>query len=429
MTSFATYLGYALFTFLVYGLVKSYLDYRYSPLRKIPTVGREIIHEGYTKYHGHAFKIAQVNNWHVVVSGPKLIEDIKRAPDDYLSLRFAADEALQARWQIGDYRHDHDFYRVNAIRNKITRDIVPRFNDVRDEIQAAFADEVQIKGDEWVKVRVLEMARRVVSRTSNRLFVGLPLCRDPDYRDLNIEFTVDIMIASNILQLFPRFMKPFVSKLASRIPKQMCRGVRLLSSLIQDRLDKEAEYEKDWPGKPDDLISWLIDAAPASQKNIEDLSLQILVINFGAIHTTGIAFTSTFYYLACHPELHGPLREEIEGIVEEEGWTKSAVARMRKLDSVLKEAQRLAGNGVTAMNRLVLKDFTFSDGTVVPAGTFISAATNETHNDETIYPNANEYQGFRFAELKSKEGEELGQNMVKPNHDYVIFGYGKHAWR
>ena len=59
------------------------------------------------------------------------------------------------------------------------------------------------------------MARRVVSRTSNRLFVGVPLCRDPDYRDLNIEFTVDIMIASNILQLFPQFMKPYVSALVN----------------------------------------------------------------------------------------------------------------------------------------------------------------------------------------------------------------------
>ena len=98
------------------------------------------------------------------------------------------------------------------------------------------------------------------------------------------------------------------------------------------------------------------------------------------------------------------------------------------------------------MNRLVLKDFTFSDGTTVPAGTFISAATNATHNDEVrgsislvipesywyirqnIYPNANEYHGFRFAEIKSEEGDELGQNMVKPNPEYVIFGYGKHAW-
>ncbi|KAL0572022.1 hypothetical protein V5O48_009943 [Marasmius crinis-equi] len=447
MSSLSTYAGYFVLTSLIYRFVKSYVAYRYSPLSKIPTVGysspllsyisafkffthsQEIIREGYTKYNGHAFKIPMVNHWHVIVSGPKLIDDIKRAPDDCLSLRFAADNALQAHWQIGDYQHEPDFYRINAIRNKITRDIVPRFQDVRDEIQAAFADEIPLKGDdkEWVSVCVIETARRVVSRTSNRLFVGLPLCRDPDYRDLNIEFTVDIMIGSNILQLFPDSMKPMVSKLVSNVPKQMRRGARLLRPIIEERLKKEAECGTDWEGKPADLISWLIDATPASERTLENISLQILVINFGAIHTTGIAFTSTFYYLAAHPELHDPLREEIESVVAEEGWTKSAVARMHKLDSVLKEAQRLAGNGVTAMNRLALKDFTFSDGTTVPAGTFLSAASNSTHNDENIYSNAHEFHGFRFAEHKSGEGEEAGQNMVKPNLEYMIFGNGKHA--
>ncbi|KAF9265925.1 cytochrome P450 [Marasmius fiardii PR-910] len=430
MSILSAYAGYFVLTFLSYRFVKSYIDSRNSPLSKIPTVGysQEIIREGYRKYNGHAFKIPMVNHWHVIVSGPKLVEDIKRAPDDYLSLRFAADNALQAHWQIGNYKHEPDFYRINAIRNKITRDIVPHFQDVRDEIQAAFADEIPVKGDEWVPVRVIETARRVVSRTSNRLFVGLPLCRDPDYRDLNIEFTVDLVIGSNILQLFPDFMKPMVSKLVSNIPKQMRRGSRLLGPLIEERLKKEAEYGKDWEGKPTDLISWLIDATPAHERTIDNISLQILVINFGAIHTTGIAFTSTFYYLAAHPELHGPLREEIENAVGADGWTKSSVAKMHKLDSVLKEAQRLAGNGVTAMNRLALKDFTFSDGTTVPAGTFMSAASNATHNDENIYPNANEFRGFRFADRKSEEGEEAGQNMVKPNVEYMIFGNGKHAW-
>ncbi|PPR01427.1 hypothetical protein CVT24_001901 [Panaeolus cyanescens] len=445
MTIFSVCAGYLLLAFLSYRFIKSYIDSHNSPLRKIPTIGysspllsyfsafrfftnsQKIIQEGYTKYKGHAFKIPMVNGWHVIVSGPKLIEDIKCAPDDYLSLRFAADNALQSFWQIGNYNHEPDFYRINAIRNKITRDIVPRFHDVRDEVIAAFTDEIHIKGNEWVPVRVMEMARRVVSRTSNRLFVGLPLCRDPDYRDLNIEFTVDLMIGSNILQLFPDFLKPIVSKLVSNIPKQMRRGTRLLRPLIEERLKQRAEHGKDWEDKPDDLISWLIDATPASERTVENISLQILVINFGAIHTTGIAFTSTFYYLAAHPELHKPLREEIERTLEEEGWTKSAMARMHKLDSVLKEAQRLAGNGVTAMNRLALKDFTFSDGTVIPAGTFMSAASNATHNDENVYHNAHEFRGFRFAEMKSQEGEETGQNMVKPNLEYMIFGNGKHA--
>ncbi|KAF5372499.1 hypothetical protein D9758_005236 [Tetrapyrgos nigripes] len=265
---------------------------------------------------------------------------------------------------------------------------------MHDEIQTSFDEKILIKDDEWVSVRVIEAARRIISRTSNRIFVGLPTCRDPAYRDLNIEFAVDIMVCANILLIFPNFLKPFVSEVISNVPKQLRTGAELLRPVLEERLAKEAEYGKDWPGKPNDLISWLIDATPTSKRTVEELSPQIIIINFGSIHTTSMAFT---------------------------------VAIMHKLDSVLKESQRLMGNSVAAMNRLCLKDFQFSDGTVVPAGTFASAASNAIHNDENIYPNANEFHGFRFAEMKSEEGEEMGQNMVKPNNEYMIFGNGKHA--
>ena len=42
-----------------------------------------------------------------------------------------------------------------------------------------------------------------------------------------------------------------------------------------------------------------------------------------------------------HPEYIQPLREEIEAIIEKEGWTKASVMKMRKLDSFLKESIRM----------------------------------------------------------------------------------------
>ena len=37
-----------------------------------------------------------------------------------------------------------------------------------------------------------------------------------------------------------------------------------------------------------------------------------------------------------------PLREEVETIIAEEGWSKASIGKMRKLDSFLKESMRLA---------------------------------------------------------------------------------------
>jgi Cytochrome P450 len=55
------------------------------------------------------------------------------------------------------------------------------------------------------------------------------------------------------------------------------------------------------------------------------------------------------YDLAVHPEYVQPLSEEIETIVAQEGWTKSTIMKMRKLDSFLKESIRLhpLGQGKT----------------------------------------------------------------------------------
>jgi cytochrome P450 len=55
------------------------------------------------------------------------------------------------------------------------------------------------------------------------------------------------------------------------------------------------------------------------------------------------AFTHALYFLAGHPEYTEPLREEIERVIEEEGWTKTSMAKMRKLDSFFRETQRLKG--------------------------------------------------------------------------------------
>ncbi|KAF5372482.1 hypothetical protein D9758_005286 [Tetrapyrgos nigripes] len=462
MSNLSTYSAYLLSAFLLFRFIRAYLGNRNSPLRKIPTIGysspllsyisafrffthsQRMIHEGYTKYKGHAFKIPMVNGWHVIVSGLKLIEEIKSASDEYMSLRFAADNFLQAYWQLGDYRHEPDFYLINAVRNKVTRDIAPSFEDVQDEIQAAFSDEIHIKGEEWVPVRVNKTSIRVISRTSNRLFVGLPLCRDSNYRDLNIEFTVDIMIGLSILQLFPDIMKPdvhlfsckcrptlnpdsrLVTMLISKVPRQMRRATRLLRPVIEDRLEKDAEYGKDWPGMPTDLISWLIDATPASKRTVENISLQILIINFGAIHTTSIVSSKPD-----KREVQCIASPAIPSFMNRFGRRYRPSLRRKAgrslLYSVLKEASRLGGHTPTAMNRLVLKDFTFSDGTTISAGTFVSAAANATHNDESIYPDAHQYRGFRFAEMKSENGGVVGQSMIKTTDKYMLFGHGKHA--
>ena len=55
-------------------------------------------------------------------------------------------------------------------------------------------------------------------------------------------------------------------------------------------------------------------------------------------------------YLAADPQYMRPLRKEVESIVEKEGWSRAALGKMDKVDSFLKECERMEGfsGGTTA---------------------------------------------------------------------------------
>ena len=55
------------------------------------------------------------------------------------------------------------------------------------------------------------------------------------------------------------------------------------------------------------------------------------------------SITHALYDLAANPEYIQPLRDEILPIIAEQGWTKAAMGKMWKLDSFLKESQRVNG--------------------------------------------------------------------------------------
>ena len=57
-------------------------------------------------------------------------------------------------------------------------------------------------------------------------------------------------------------------------------------------------------------------------------------------------FTQVLYRLLSNPEYIGPLHKEIEAAVAEEGWTKAAIDRMHKMDSFLRETQRLDNSAI-----------------------------------------------------------------------------------
>ncbi|KAJ3480751.1 hypothetical protein NLI96_g8124 [Meripilus lineatus] len=386
---------------------------------------REMLQEGYDRYKGSVFKIPLPFHWHVIVSGPKLIEELRKAEEDELSFGEAVAATLQIDHTLGPEIH-HNSYHIPIIRSQLTRNIGAVFSAVKDELSLAF-NEIIPPSQEWTKVTALPTIMKVVSRTSNRVFVGLPTCQDPDYCALNVQFAIDVVKGAIALNMFPKILRPLVKNFVTNVPATVARCVKHLEPVIKERYRQLEEHGESWEDKPNDMLMWLMEEATGREKDVKALVMRILTVNFAAIHTSSMSFAHALYRLAANPEYLAPMRDEVESIVKSEGWTKAAMQKMRKVDSFLRECQRYYGLGPTSMTRLALQDFQFSDGTRIPQGTFVSIAAEATHRDDNVYDEANQFNPWRFANLREEEGEGLKHQMVSTSPQYTPFGHGKHA--
>ena len=83
------------------------------------------------------------------------------------------------------------------------------------------------------------------------------------------------------------------------------------------------------------------------------------------------------------------------------------------------------------MRRLVLRPFTFSNGVTVPAGTLVTVPASAAHTDEEIYPNPDEFDGFRFWKLREDEGNKMTSRYqaVSTSSEHLTYGLGRHTWQ
>jgi len=202
-------------------------------------------------------------------------------------------------------------------------------------------------------------------------------------------------------------------------------GMKYIGPLIEERRKLRAEYGPNYPDKPVDMLSWMMDEAKGEEQSIRNLTLRLLTLNFASLHTTSTTFAHGLLELANHPEYIEPIRVQVEQAINTYGWTKIAIAQMSKLDSFLREDQRLAGLGAVTMGRKALHDFVFEDGTYIPKGSMVQVASWSRHHDDRVWKDAKTFHGFRYSELE--EGEISKNQMVATNTSFLQFGHGRHA--
>ncbi|KAL9714650.1 hypothetical protein Ac2012v2_001309 [Leucoagaricus gongylophorus] len=353
-----TFLGLRFVGVLVVTLgALKYIQAKRSSLNSIPTIGHsgilssyltafkwvtaasELIQEGYDRYPDGIFKVATIDKWMVVVTGRKRLDELRKAPDDALSFQEATDETLQVKYTMGNI-HDNP-YHIMTVKSSLTKNIASRFDVIKDEITESFKTYIPIT-EEWTAVPAHETLMHIVCRTSNRYFVGLPLCREQGYISLQEKFTTQVVASSAIINLFPDFLKSIVGNSLNVVPKSIKQATDYLKTTIEERLTQDSkQHGNNLDEKPNDLIDWLLEDAPEECRTVCDIVLRILAVNFAAIHTTTGACTQSLYDLATHPEYLTEMREEAETAIAVHGWTYSTMRHLHKIDSFLKDCTAL----------------------------------------------------------------------------------------
>ena len=275
------------------------------------------------------------------------------------------------------------------------------------------------------------------------------LGRDSDYLDTVTSFAKAVSIEAIVLRQIPKFIRPIFAPMITRPTK---RHIRRFTSLVKPEITRRqgalkhqhGSDEKALAPERNDFLQWMIRRSLGSDDYVEAtperIALRLLVVNFGAIHTSTLSITNAIFdLLASDPNLGliEQLREETKIVLEEEkgAWNKRSLATMYKIDSVLRESSRLGSFVVTGLARRVelREGITAPNSTHCPYQSTIAVPSVGIQYDSSVYADAETFDPFRFS--RQRQSEHNGGRYIKKanlafvstNASFHSFGHGRHA--
>ncbi|CAA7264091.1 unnamed protein product [Cyclocybe aegerita] len=141
------------------------------------------------------FKVADTFRWLVVIHDPELIEELRKLPDSIVSTKEAIREGIQMKYTLGDHILNNPYHKP-IIATKLRWALPELIPGAHEEVTDTFNELIQpTEGRYWTSVKVLNTMMKIIAHAGNRVLVGYPLCRDPDWVDLNVHYTLDVVKA------------------------------------------------------------------------------------------------------------------------------------------------------------------------------------------------------------------------------------------
>ncbi|KAI0007725.1 ent-kaurene oxidase [Xylariaceae sp. FL0662B] len=386
-----------------------------------------LVRDSYFKFRDRVYQVKSTEGSRTIIPAT-LVGELKGLSEDTLSAKSAIREAM-----LSDYTKlcagPHSDMLSLLLKTKMTGQLSRMMPAIKKEFEHIIAEEFP-ECQEWTPFKVQPFMIRVIARLSGCVFAGPTLNRSEDWMDININFAIRAFIAVLKLQFFPPWMRPIAQYLVSElwtIDRYIAKAQAMLTPIIEERL-----RDSETPGyeKPDDFAQWMLDALPEDQKRNYYVQGQIqLLLSAASIHTTSNSTTDCIYDLALHQDMQEILREEAREVLNDDKcWEKKeTMSKLKKMDSFIKESQRLSGN-VTSFIRKVMRPIDLSDGTHLPAGTNLLTPLAGIAVDDRYFPDPEVFDGLRFWKLRQQSEEAANRWQYTSIGDTSQnFGLGKNA--
>lgn len=130
-----------------------------------------------------------------------------------------------------------------------------------------------------------------------------------------------------------------------KIRRELDEARSIIAPVLEQRrnAEKEAARAGNSISTFNDAMQWMEDAAKGQPY---DAAVVQMSFSLAAIHTTSDMLTQVLLDLCDREEIIQALREEIVLVIRDEGWKKTSLLKLKLMDSVLKESQRLKPIGI-----------------------------------------------------------------------------------
>ncbi|TVY48026.1 Cytochrome P450 monooxygenase [Lachnellula occidentalis] len=319
---------------------------------------------------------------------------------------------------------------TDTIRKRLTPKLGVLVPLTAKELTSALKQELPAGNEEFSDFKAFHLVLRLVSHIAARHFVGSPLCSSEDWISTALKYTENAFRTIIFVRVFPNWLKPLIGfflPYSWKVSSALKHAQQLIIPIVLERRNAESAGDATYE-KPEDFLQWMMDGANEHDGEPHRLAHRLLILTLAAVHTTSMAATQTLFDLCARPEYIVPLQEEVlQAVTEDNGFQKPTLTKLRKLDSFMRESQRLNPPSLLGFKRSVKTPLTLSDGLLLPAAVHLMMPVSPLALDPAIIPNPTAFLGFRHYDLRQLPGQSTRHQFATTSSNNLHFGHGKYS--